>query len=90
MEFLMKKTVLFLGLATLVYATPAYAAYRSTTHKPIMHTMAGPGAKCMVHGKKVHGRNVYWVHGKKYNCMPAKHVAKLNTKHHAASVKVTY
>ena len=81
----MKKTVLFLGLASLIYATPVFAA-----SKPMTHMMSKPAAMCMLHGKKVHcacmvhGKKVYWVHGKKVHCMPP---AKHHVKHHAAPLK---
>lgn len=87
MEFTMKKTVLFLGLASLIYATPVFAA-----SKPMTHMMSKPVAMCMVHGKKIHcamcrinGKRVYWVHGKKIHCMlPVKHHAKHHVMHPAA------
>ena len=45
----MKKTALFLGLATMLFATPVFAAA-----KPAAHMAAKPAAMCMVKGKKVH------------------------------------
>ena len=44
----MKKTALFLGLATMLFATPVFAAV-----KPAAHVAAKPAAMCMVKGKEV-------------------------------------
>jgi hypothetical protein len=47
MEIPMKKTALFLGLATMIFATPVFAAV-----KPAAQVAAKPAAMCMVKGKK--------------------------------------
>ena len=44
----MKKTILFLGLATMALATPVFAAAKVGTPAVAKHTEA----MCMVHGKK--------------------------------------
>jgi hypothetical protein len=50
MEFIMKKTILFLGLATMVLATPVFAAAKVGTPAIAKHYEA----MCILHGKKVH------------------------------------
>ena len=46
----MKKTILFLGLATMICATPVFAATSTKMAKPVVATHA---TSCMLHGKKV-------------------------------------
>ena len=99
-EPILKKTALFLGLASVIYATSVFATNKSMTHtsKSMTPIVSKPVAMCMVHGKKVHcavctvhGKTVYWVHGKKVHCMPpVKHHAIHHVTHPAKPVKKKY